>query len=114
MTKNKNSKLELILQSMPQKHSLSGRIFARGRNGRPELYAVRMGKYKAHYITEGAYGMFGDKKVHIPLLYDINQDPSENYNIAEKHPGVIAKINELVHRHRSNLVIGKDLLAERE
>jgi arylsulfatase A-like enzyme len=81
----------------------------------PELYAVRMGKYKAHYITEGAYGMFGDKEVHTPpLLYDLNRDPSENYNIAEKYPDVIKKINELVRRHKSDLVIGKDLLAERE
>lgn len=38
-----------------------------------ELYAVIMEKYKAHFITEGTYGMFGEQEVHrLPILYDLN------------------------------------------
>ena len=80
-----------------------------------ELYAARVGDYKAHYITQGAYGMFGDKEVHaVPILYNLNHDPSEKYNIAEDHPEIIEEINEFVQEHQENLVRGKDQLAERE
>ena len=33
-----------------------------------ELYAVRLGEYKAHYITQGEYGLYGGKKFHNPPL----------------------------------------------
>ncbi|MCW5517154.1 sulfatase [Muriicola sp. Z0-33] len=80
-----------------------------------ELYAVRLGDYKAHFITQGAYGQFGEKEVHeIPLLYNLSHDAGEQFNIAKKHPEIIKEINELVALHKSNLVMGKDQLAERE
>jgi len=81
----------------------------------PELYAVRLGKYKAHFITDGAYGMYGEKEIHnTPLLFDINKDPSEEHNIADKYPEILKDIRELVRQHQLELIVGKDLLAERE
>ncbi len=80
-----------------------------------DLYAVRLGDYKAHFITEGAYGQFGKREEHeTPLLYNVNEDPSEQYDIAAEHPEIIEQINTLVAEHRSKLVRGKDQLAERE
>ena len=80
-----------------------------------EIYAARLGDFKAHYITQGAYGQFGEKKVHdSPILYNLSQDPSEQFNIAEKHPEVLKKIKALVTDHKSNLVAGKDQLTDRE
>ena len=79
------------------------------------LYAARLGDYKAHYVTEGAYGMFGEKEVHdVPLLYNLSQDPSEQYDVAEQHPEVLARIQDMVSRHQEKLVKGVDQLAERE
>lgn len=79
------------------------------------LYAARLGDYKAHYITQGEYGMFDDKEEHpTPILYNLGQDPSEQYNIAEQHPEIIAKINAYVKKHQANLVKGEDQLAARE
>lgn len=79
------------------------------------LYAARLGEYKAHYITQGEYGMFGKKEEHNPpLLYQLSQDPSEQYDVAEHHPEVLAQIEEMVKQHRKNLVKGADQLAERE
>jgi len=81
----------------------------------PELYAVRLGDYKAHYITQGEYGQFGEREEHDPpLLYNLSHDPSEQYNIAEDHPEVIQQIEALVREHQSKLVVGEDQLAERE
>ncbi|MCM4164503.1 MULTISPECIES: sulfatase [unclassified Arenibacter] len=80
-----------------------------------QLYAARLGGYKAHYITQGSYGQFGDKVVHnTPLLYNLNEDPSENFDIGAKHPEILADIDRLVKKHQSNLVKGKDQLADVE
>ncbi|MCG2460649.1 sulfatase [Flavobacteriaceae bacterium F89] len=79
------------------------------------LYAMRLGDYKAHFITEGAYGMFGRKEMHdLPLLFNVDQDPSEQYDIGEDHPEIIRQINAAIKLHRSKLVKGKDQLADRE
>ncbi|MCB0853377.1 MAG: sulfatase, partial [Bacteroidetes bacterium] len=52
------------------------------------LYAVRVGDYKAHFITQDAYGP--NRNEHeIPLLYNLSVDPSEKYDVAEEHPEVI-------------------------
>ncbi|NHF60461.1 sulfatase [Flavobacteriaceae bacterium TP-CH-4] len=80
-----------------------------------ELYAVRHEAYKLHYITEGAYGMFGKKQRHDPpLLYHLGEDPSEQFDIAGQHPEFIDSIRTLVQAHQATMVLGKDQLAERE
>ncbi|MDT7828396.1 sulfatase [Pricia sp. S334] len=80
-----------------------------------DLYAVRLGDYKVHFVTEGAYGQFGDRQEHDPpLLYHLDHDPSEQFDIAAEHPEIIKEINALVSEHKANLVRGEDQLAERE
>lgn len=80
-----------------------------------DLYAARLGDFKAHFITQGAYGEFGDKKVHeTPLLFNLSFDPGEHFNIADKHPEVISEIRNFVKEHQKNLIRGKDQLVDRE
>ena len=58
-----------------------------------ELYAVRQGPYKAHFITEGEYGDGPPRTEHeTPLLYHLGEDPGEKYDISGDHPEVIAEI----------------------
>ena len=79
------------------------------------LYAARKGNFKAHFIIEGAWGQFEEKQVlETPLLYDLDKDPSEKYDLADEHPEIIAEIEDMVERHKENLVKVKDQLAERE
>ncbi len=86
-------------------------LFYRG----TRLYAARLGDYKAHYVTQGEYGMFREKEVHdVPLLYNLSQDPSEQYDVAEQHPEVLAQIEKLVQQHQAKLVKGEDQLVTRE
>jgi len=76
------------------------------------LYAVRLGDYKAHFITQSGYEP--EITEHDPpLLYDVNVDPSEQYNIAAEHPEVIEKIREVVRQHNQQLVKGPDMLKDR-
>lgn len=69
------------------------------------LMAVRKGPWKAHFITETSYR--GEQPVSHdpPVLYQLEHDPSEQYNRAAAHPEVIAEINELVEQHRADLEI---------
>jgi len=80
-----------------------------------EIYALRLGDFKAHFITQGVYGQFGEREEHNPpILYNLSHDPSEQFNIAENHPEVLQQIDKIVTEHKSKLVRGKDQLADRE
>ncbi|WP_349523249.1 sulfatase [Muricauda sp. NFXS6] len=77
-----------------------------------KLYAARVGDYKAHYVTQDPYGP--DAVEHeTPLLYNLNVDPSEKYDISKENPEIIAKINEAVKIHNDNMVKGPDQLKDR-
>ncbi len=104
-------------------HDLSPTLFDKAANTRKsilyyrgtEIYAARVGDFKAHYITQGVYGQFGEKIEHeTPILYNLNQDPSEQFDIAEEHPEILQQIQDAVAKHNSKLVRGEDQLADRE
>lgn len=78
-----------------------------------QLMAVRVGPWKAHFMTEPGYN--GTRKKHDPpLLFHLEHDPSEKYNIAEKHPQVIKMILKTVADHRAHMKPGEDQLAKRK
>jgi arylsulfatase A len=77
-----------------------------------QLYAVRKGFYKAHFITRSAYGKDQPVSHDPPLLYHLGQDPSEKFDIAKDHPDVLAEIRTVVEQHRRTLVPGEDQLAK--
>ena len=68
-----------------------------------DVYAVRKGPYKAHFITESSYGGEGRIELETPLLFNVDHDPSESFDIAAEHPEVIAELRELVDTHRSTI-----------
>ncbi|MGE0589838.1 MAG: sulfatase [Cyclobacteriaceae bacterium] len=77
------------------------------------LFAVRVGDYKAHFITQEPYGP--DVVEHNPpLLYNLNVDPSEKYDLAAEHPEILEQINQAVRLHNEKLVKGPDMLKDRE
>jgi arylsulfatase A len=78
-----------------------------------QLYAVRQGRYKAHFVTRSGYGNDQPAPHEPPVLYDLGQDPSEKYDVAKDHPEVIAEIKKEVERHRRTLVPGANQLAPR-
>jgi len=78
-----------------------------------ELYAVRKGPYKAHFITRSGYRRDKPVKHDPPVLYHLEHDPSEKYNVAKDHPDVIADIFKEVEKHRAALKRGEDQLAKR-
>lgn len=75
-------------------------IYYRGQ----QVYAARKGAYKAHYITELEYHRDNQRTVHdSPLLYNLEIDPSEKYDIGADHPEIIREIQKMVANHRKTL-----------
>jgi arylsulfatase A len=73
---------------------------------RGQLMAYRIGPWKLHYITEGAYGQPPERTVHAePLLYNLLRDPSERFNVAADNPEIVRQIEAAVVRHRAEVPI---------
>jgi arylsulfatase A-like enzyme len=82
-----------------------------------QVYAIRKGDYKAHFITQNEYGSqtahpITNPPTEIknartvedpPLLYNVNIDPSEKFNIAEEHPEVIFEIRKVLEKHLAGI-----------
>lgn len=79
-----------------------------------KLYAVRKGPFKAHLFTQTAYQKKNPVIKHDPpLLFNVETDPSEKYDVADQYPEVIADILAELKKHLANLVRGEDQLAKR-
>jgi len=66
------------------------------------LWAVRKGPWKAHLITRPGYG--GKEESHDPpLLFQLEVDPSEAYDVAGRHPDVVADLLKEVEKHRAGV-----------
>jgi arylsulfatase A-like enzyme len=79
-----------------------------------QLYAVRKGLYKAHYLTAPAYGPGSGKpeKHDPPLLYQLGQDPGEQHDVAAEHPEVLAEIAKVVEEQNATVTPVKNQLVE--
>jgi arylsulfatase A len=82
-------------------------FFYRGR----EIFAVRVGPFKAHYVTQSGYG--GDPPVRHdpPLLYQLEDDPGERFDVAAWHPDVLEQIRRRVDAHQPTVKPAPDQLA---
>lgn len=74
-----------------------------------DLYAVRKGKYKAHFSHKSAYGP--DEKIVYkkPVLYDLGTDPEELFNIADQHPDIVAELTALAQEHKASFAVAESI-----
>jgi arylsulfatase A len=72
-----------------------------------QLAACRLGNFKLHFFTQNGYGQPKPDVHEPPLLFDLAQDPGENFNIAAQHPQEVEKIRAAIAAHREKLVVGQ-------
>jgi arylsulfatase A len=75
-----------------------------------QLYAARHGDWKIHMQTRSAYGT--DKAVvhDPPQLYHLGIDPGERFNVADKHPQVVATLQAAVKQTAGQIEHGESQL----
>jgi arylsulfatase A len=71
-----------------------------------QLFACRLGPWKAHFLTQSGQGAGRPQSQDPPLLFDLGRDPSEKRNVAAAHPDIVAQIQEVVKVHRAGVVPG--------
>jgi len=86
-------------------------VFYRG----TEIYAYRSGPWKAHFITQGSYTKESGPRIEheTPLLYHLDEDPREKFDLAAERPEVVAELRQKANDFREKLVPGEDQLVKR-
>jgi arylsulfatase A-like enzyme len=70
-----------------------------------KLMALRKGPWKAHFATQESYTGNNKRIEHDPpVLYNLEVDPSEKWDVAEQHPEVIAEIKAAADAHKETVV----------
>lgn len=70
---------------------------------RDELYAVRKGKWKAHFITHPSYRPDVAPVVHdTAVLHNIEIDPSEKYDVSRAHMDVVKELTAEYKKHKAS------------
>lgn len=75
-----------------------------------QLFACRLGEWKAHFQTQTGYGQPKADAHDPPLLFHLGRDPSEKRNVAADHADVLAEIQQAVKAHQAGVVPGEPQL----
>ncbi|NDD63712.1 MAG: hypothetical protein EBZ36_07015 [Acidobacteria bacterium] len=78
-----------------------------------KLFAVRDGSFKAHFLTRSEYGTDHPVEHDPPLLYNLDEDAAEKYDVAASHPEVIARIRQIAAAHRVSITPVENQLDKR-
>src|SRR3990170_3455000 len=77
------------------------------------LYALRHRSFKAHFVTKSEYGSDPAVAHQPPLLYNLDQDPSEKFDVASKHADVVAEIQRIADDHKKTVKPVENQLRQR-
>jgi len=68
-----------------------------------QLRAIRKGPWKMHLYTKTEYVGQKVRKHDPPLLYNVEHDPSEKYEIGKNHPEVIENLQKEIVKHQETI-----------
>ena len=68
-----------------------------------ELMAVRVGPWKAHFQTQAGYGQAEPTRHDPPLLFNVEVDAGEKFDVAGKSAEVLAEIGKVAEKHRAGM-----------
>jgi arylsulfatase len=73
------------------------------------LYALRKGPWKAHFTTHPSYSKEIPVTHDPPLLYNLEVDPSEKYNVASEHPDIVADLKQEYEKQKAIVPVPGEL-----
>lgn len=68
-----------------------------------QLFAVRKGPWKMHYKTLTPYVGQSPESHNPPLLFNVEEDPSESRNVASEYPEIMAALEQVAELHRNSV-----------
>ncbi len=78
-----------------------------------QLYAVRLGEYKLHFTTKIEYVGQKPLKHDPPLLFHLDEDPGEKFDVAMDHSEVVEAMVALAEAHQRSFVPPPSQLEDR-
>jgi arylsulfatase A-like enzyme len=75
-----------------------------------QIFAVRLGEWKAHLKTQTGYGQAKAEVHATPQLYHLGRDPSEKRDLAASHPEVAERLSALAEGQRATVAPGEPQL----
>ncbi len=76
-----------------------------------ELHAVRSGPWKLHTKMREPINYGKPVALQKPVLYHVERDLAEAYDIADKHPKIVDRLLALMDGHRADIAPHEDMLA---
>lgn len=67
------------------------------------LHAIRKGPWKAHFTTHASYSPEAPAPHDPPLLYNVETDPSEKFEVGKEHPEVIDDLKKEYEKHKAGV-----------
>ncbi len=64
-----------------------------------QLFAIRKGPWKMHYKTLNPYVGEPVENHDPPLLFHLDHDPSERFNLSSEHPEIVADLDKTAREH---------------
>lgn len=72
-----------------------------------QLYAVRKGPFKAHFVTHDGYSKAEPEKHDPPLLFNLPEDPGEQFDVAPDYPETVAELTKIFTEYCATVTHGK-------
>lgn len=102
-------------------YDLTPRLLGTGPSPRKEmfyyfgakLHAVRHGPFKLHSTIHESMVTQQPLKRDPPLLYHLDRDPAERFDIAMDHPNIVSSLSALAKKHTESIEAVEDQLAKR-
>jgi arylsulfatase A-like enzyme len=77
-----------------------------------QLFAIRKDHWKLHQRTQNGYGQARAEEHDPPLLFDLDVDPSEKFDVAADHPEIVADLLGEMAKHQRTVTAVPSQLAE--
>lgn len=69
------------------------------------VFAIRKGVWKAHFVTHASYSPVAPETHTVPLLYNIENDPGEKYDLAKQNPEIVGELTVEFEKQKKAFII---------